>query len=222
MPISKTHRLVESAILLGVSIVLTYLSKLVPLQLPFGGSVTLASMVPVVVLGYKYGFKWGMLSGFVFSILQMMTGFDTMAAYFLPGEGQMLFFNAILITFIDYTLAYTVIGLSGIFKGKFKNPVKELVMGSVVVLLLRYLAHFASGAIFWGSYAEWFFSQGTLGGFGEWVLANIGGLNLSLFYSAFYNGLYMIPETILTAIVVGVLAKTLPKQLGISQPASVS
>ncbi len=213
--ISKTHRLVESAVLLGVSIVLAYISKLNPIMLPFGGSVTLASMVPVLILGYKYGIKWGLLSGFALSIMQMLMGLQYMMAYFLPGEGQMLLINAVLTTVLDFTVGYTVIGLSGIFKGKFKSSAKELVLGSVFAMTLRYIAHFLSGALFWGQYAEWFFSQGALGGFGSWVLANIGGAELSIFYSAFYNALYMIPETILTAMVLALMARVIPKQIGI-------
>ncbi len=208
---SNTHRLALSATLLGIALVLTIASGFVPLQLPFGGGITLASMVPIVILAYLYGVKWGMGCAFLFSILQMLTGMSTISAYFLPGEGQMVLTSAILITLIDYLIAYTVLGLAGIFKGRLGNKPAEIALGSVLALSLRYIAHFVSGVIFWGSYAEWFFGQETLGDFGSSVLSTFTGTDLAVVYSAFYNGTYMIPEIIITAVVAPIIFKVLDK-----------
>ena len=67
----KTLRLVTSGVLIGLA---TVLSVIKVFALPFGGSVTLFSMVPILVLGYMYGVKWGLLSGGVYGLLQMILG----------------------------------------------------------------------------------------------------------------------------------------------------
>lgn len=201
---SQTKKLVESAILIAIAIVLELLSKVFPFQLPFGGGITLVSMLPIVIIGYKYGIKWGFLIGIVYSIIEMMLGFQTISMYFI-GEEVMPFGSAILITFIDYTVAFTVIGLSGIFKDKLKTRNLEIILGSIVAISLRFLAHFVSGFLFWGAYAEWFFTQDGMGKFGEGVMTSISGTTLSLFYSFIYNGSYMIPEIILTTIALSII-----------------
>jgi thiamine transporter len=74
------------------------------------------------------------------------------------------------------------------------------VLGVVVALSLRYVCHIISGYIFYGAWAEWFFSQEGFYAIGEKILGTFSGKGLALLYSVFYNGLYMIPEIILTAI----------------------
>ena len=67
----KTKKLVVSAVMLAIATVLSFFQ---PFQLPFGGGITLASMMPLVIIAYIYGTKWGLLSGFVYSVLQMILG----------------------------------------------------------------------------------------------------------------------------------------------------
>ena len=96
----KTQRLTESAMLLSVAIVLEFVSKLFIPELPFGGQLTLASMLPVVLISYRHGVKWGLLSGAAYALIEMAIGAKTVAAAFQPGyfgEGRMLF-NAFLIS----------------------------------------------------------------------------------------------------------------------------
>lgn len=201
----STVRLVESALLIAIAAVLELISKALGLELPFGGTITLASMFPIVLIAYKYGTKWGLLSGFTYSLVQMLLGAKTVSAMFLPGDDQMVLWQAICICLLDYVLAYTLLGLGGIFKGKFKKPAAELALGAFVALLLRYLVHIVSGAIFYGAYAEWFFTQEGFYSIGEKILGTFSGSSLAIAYSIFYNGLYMVPEIILTTIVAAIL-----------------
>ncbi len=201
----STVRLVESALLIAIAAVLELISKALGLELPFGGTITLASMFPIVLIAYKYGTKWGLLSGFTYSLVQMLLGAKTVSAMFLPGDDQMVLWQAICICLLDYVLAYTLLGLGGIFKGKFKKPAAELALGAFVALLLRYLVHIVSGAIFYGAYAEWFFTQEGFYSIGEKILGTFSGSSLAIAYSIFYNGLYMIPEIILTTVVAAIL-----------------
>lgn len=201
----STVRLVESALLIAIAAVLELISKTLGLELPFGGTITLASMFPIVLIAYKYGTKWGLLSGFTYSLVQMLLGAKTVSAMFLPGDDQMVLWQAICICLLDYVLAYTLLGLGGIFKGKFKKPAAELALGAFVALLLRYLVHIVSGAIFYGAYAEWFFTQEGFYSIGEKILGTFSGSSLAIVYSIFYNGLYMVPEIILTTVVAAIL-----------------
>lgn len=201
----STVRLVESALLIAIAAVIELISKALGLELPFGGTITLASMFPIVLIAYKYGTKWGLLSGFTYSLVQMLLGAKTVSAMFLPGDDQMVLWQAICICLLDYVLAYTLLGLGGIFKGKFKKPAAELALGAFVALLLRYLVHIVSGAIFYVAYAEWFFTQEGFYSIGEKILGTFSGSSLAIAYSIFYNGLYMVPEIILTTVVAAIL-----------------
>lgn len=205
----NTKKLALSAMLVALAAVLAAISMAFPLQLPFGGSVTLASMLPIVLIGYMFGVKWGLAGAFVFSVIQMLLGWGTVSAFFLPGDSQMIWWKAIIVCLIDYILAYTVIGLSGIFAGKIKKPAAALCVGAVFALALRYICHIVSGAIFFGTWAEWFFTD-VMPGLGKWVLSTFSGGGLATVYSVVYNGLYMIPEIILTAA----LAAIVPAALG--------
>ena len=89
----KTQRLTESAMLLAVAIVLELASKMFIPEMPFGGQVTLASMLPVVLISYRHGVKWGLVAGVAYAFIQMAIGARTVAAAFQPGyfgDGRML------------------------------------------------------------------------------------------------------------------------------------
>ena len=211
----KTKKLVTTAMMLAIAVLLSLIQIF---KLPFGGSVTLVSMMPIVIVSYMYGVKWGFFTAFAYSILQMLTGMDTVSAFFLPGDSQMALGAALCVCLIDYVFAYTVLGIAGIFKGKFNNSSLEICLGAVAALFLRYIMHIISGAIFFGAWAEWFFADGTglmqisaLKGFCSWVMNNITGGSLAVFYSIVYNGSYMIPEIVITAIVTPIVYKVIEK-----------
>ncbi|MBE6649289.1 MAG: hypothetical protein E7614_07225 [Ruminococcaceae bacterium] len=194
------RRLVVSAVMLGVATALELVSNFIPLELPFGGRITIVSMLPIVVVGYMYGTSQGLFTAFCFSIIQMLLGMKTVSSFFMPGDSQMVIWKALIVCFLDYVLAYTVLGFSGLFRNKFKNKAVGLSVSSIFALSLRYAVHIISGAIFFGSWAEWFFSQDGFYSIGEKILNVFDGNSLSVIYSVFYNGLYMIPEIVLTAV----------------------
>ena len=66
---SKTKKLTTSALLVALSTVLMFVSKMIPAPWLQGGSVTIASMVPIIVISIIFDVKWGLLSGFVFSLI---------------------------------------------------------------------------------------------------------------------------------------------------------
>ena len=199
---SKTKRITESAMLLAIAIVLELVSKMFIPEMPFGGQVTLVSMLPVVLISYRHGVKWGLFSAFVYALLEMALGAKTVSAAFLPGyfgDGAMIF-NALLMCLLDYIIAFTVLGMGGIFRNKLQNPGVALMCGSLVALGLRYLTHIASGYILFASYAEWFFTQEGFPAWGAQLVESLSPEMLGFVYSLVYNGFYMVPEIILTAI----------------------
>ena len=206
---TKTKRLTESAMLLAVAIVLELVSKMFIPEMPFGGQVTLVSMLPVVLISYRHGVKWGLVSGFTYALLEMALGAKTVAAAFQPGyfgDGVMLL-NALIMCVLDYLVAFTVLGLGGIFRNRFEKPGTSLLAGTAFALFARYLAHIASGYILFSGWAEWFFTQD---GFPAWGAALVESLStdaLGLTYSVVYNGFYMVPEIILTMFASVLLAQ---------------
>lgn len=170
---TTTKKLTASALLTALATVLMWVSKLIPAPWLQGGSVTLASMVPVVLAGILYGNKWGLCASLSYAVIQMMFGF-------YPPPTQTLL-NFVLVILLDYILAFGVLGLSGFIynltgKKNFSAP-----LAAFTVTLLRYLCHILSGILIWGVYAEK----------GQTVIA----------YSLIYNGSYMIPEIIITTVV---------------------
>lgn len=197
----------QKVVVSGVFIALaTVLSLVVIFKLPYGGSITLLSMLPVMILGYMYGIKWGILCGLVYGIVQAMLG-ASMSSAFAGLTG----FNVVLMAILDYLVAFAVLGTAGMFKGKIKNDTVAFSLGAAAAGLLRLLSHFTSGFILWGSYAEWFFGAENMNNeFGNYILSNFSGTSLAMLYSIIYNGSYMIPEIIITVIGIVVIMNVKP------------
>ena len=190
------------SMMIAIATVLALICEYIPfLNLPFGGGFTVASMLPIVLVSYMYGIKWGLGCAFTYSLVQMLVGFRTVSAFFMPADenyaGSLA--AALGICFIDYVLAYTLLGFGGAFR-KMNNKTLALVLGVVLALSLRYVAHIISGYIFFGAWAEWYFTQEGFYAIGEGILATFSGGGLALVYSICYNGLFMLPEIVITAI----------------------
>ena len=206
---SKTKRLTESAMLIAVAIVLELVSKMFIPEMPFGGQVTLVSMLPVVLISYRHGVKWGLVAGLGYALIEMVIGAKTVAAAFQPGyfgDGTMIV-NALIMCVLDYLVAFTALGLGGAFRERTENPGLGLCLGSVLALSARYVSHIASGYILFSGWAEWFFTQEGFPAWGASLVASLSPNMLGLVYSVVYNGMYMVPEIILTAVVSLFLAR---------------
>ena len=206
---NKTKRITESAMLLAVAIVLELVSKMFIPEMPFGGQITLVSMLPIVLISYRHGVKWGLISGVAYALLEMAIGAKTVAAAFQPGyfgDGVMLL-NAFIMCILDYLVAFTALGLGGIFRNKIENKGTALMCGSLVALGARYVAHIASGYILFAGWAEWFFTQDDFPAWGAQLVASMSPQGLGFLYSVVYNGMYMVPEIVITAVVALLLAR---------------
>lgn len=188
----KTRLLTESAIMVALA---TVLSMLKIWEAPYGGSVTIVSMAPIIILSLRRGVKTGLLAGFVHSLIQLLLGLNNVA--WIPDAG-----GIVVCILTDYILPFTLLGLAGCFRNvEFTgNPKTNLVisaiLGTVLVTLLRYLSHIVSGAVIW--YAldlEWYADDPShiVHQYGAWM------------FSVIYNGGFMIPEIITTTIVTPIL-----------------
>ncbi len=194
-----TQAMTECAIMIALA---TILSIIKVFEMPWGGSITAASMLPLVIIGYRHGLRWGVLSSVIFSIIQMLLGGGTISAAFLPGDDQMRWYLAVLMVILDYFLAFSLVGLSGLFRNK-EKPSKSLALGALVGTAARFVMHFISGWILWGAWASWFFEgfdETTGGSVGKFIVGHFDGQMLACIYSLFYNAMYMIPEMIITVI----------------------
>ena len=206
---TKTRKLTESAMLLAVAIVLELVSKMLIPEMPFGGQVTLVSMLPVVLISYRHGVKWGLLSGVTYALIEMLLGAKTVAAAFQPGyfgDGIMLV-NALIMCVLDYLVAFTVLGLGGLFRNRIQNKGIALMCGSLVALGARYVAHIASGYILFAGWAEWFFTQEGFPAWGAVLVESLSPGMLGFVYSLVYNGMYMVPEMVCTAVVAVIISR---------------
>ncbi|MBO5041296.1 MAG: energy-coupled thiamine transporter ThiT [Clostridia bacterium] len=189
----------ECAIMIALA---TILSLIKVFELPWGGSITAASMLPLVIVGYRHGIKWGILSSVIYSLIQMLLGGSTISAAFLPGDDQMKWYLAVIMVLLDYFFAFSLVGLSGLFRNKNK-PSKSLALGALVGTSARFVMHFLSGWILWGAWAAYFFEgfdETTGGSFGKFIINTFDGQMLACVYSLIYNAMYMIPEILITVI----------------------
>lgn len=171
---SKIKRLCVSAIMIALA---TVLSLIKIYQLPLGGSITLLSMVPIVYLSVSYGLGWGFFSAFIYSLIQLLLDIAAVSSW---GLTPAIFAGCIM---FDYILAYTALGISGVFR---KKGAWGVFFGVCIALALRFVSHFLSGVILFRSYDVF---------------------NSPEVYSLVYNGSYMLPEMIFTAIGTALLFK---------------
>ena len=215
MKITQIRKLTLSAVMLALATVLALVCALIPfLNLPFGGCITIASALPVIIISYMYGVKHGLFTSFAFALIQIVCDLllghsSIIIALFTPSSEDFGGFTmAIFVLLLDYLLAYTVLGLGGVFRNKLGKGA-ALSVGAIVALALRYTSHVLSGSIFYGAWAEWFFTDTVAAewAISKWIMANLSGASLSFVYSLIYNACYMLPEILLTAVLAVVVAR---------------
>lgn len=148
---------------IGISLAIATILKIFRLgHLPQGGSITLGSMVPIMLIAFFYGPEMGYLTGFLYGIITLIIG-----PYILHPV-QVLF---------DYPLPFMALGVCGYFRN-------NKILGCILALFLRFLAHFISGVVFFASYA--------------------GDMNPYL-YSLMVNGILVGIEGIICIVIISIL-----------------
>lgn len=178
-----------AAVCVALSFALSYVRIV---KMPMGGSITLASMLPIMLYAFMFGSRKGVAAGLVYGVLQAVQ--DPWILH--PAQFA-----------LDYAVAFSALGLAGCLKGLniFNGKIRlQFTLGAVIAGILRFVSHYFSGVFAFGSYAS---------GFAEEF--NMPSLTNPYFYSFVYQSMYVIPEIIIV-IVVGVLllsSKNFAKQV---------
>ena len=173
----RVRMLCEGAMMVALAQVLSYIKLM---ELPNGGSLTPA-MFPIILFAVRWGLTPGLMAGFTFGLLQLI--FDGAYAW---GWQSML---------LDYLVAFTPLGLAGLFKGKKWG----IFVGTVVGCLGRFVVHYISGVTIYKILAPTEFMK--------WTFTSPSA------YSLVYNGSYMLPNTIIALVIAAVLYKPLKKYI---------
>lgn len=174
----KTRRLsvlVEGGVMIALA---TVLSMIKLLDMPYGGSITALSMLPILVFAYRHGLKWGLLAGFADGLIQLILGTSAIAAAGISWQATVC---AVL---FDYLLAFMVLAVAALFRGKRWG----LVVGVMLGIFLRFVCHYITGITIWSVYAP--------EGQSAWL------------YSLLYNGGYMGVEFVTHTVAAGLLSGT--------------
>lgn len=179
-PALSSHRIVVRLAASGIMIALaTVLSMVTVVKMPLGGSLTPLSMLPICMIAIIYDTGWGLGTAFAYALVQLIIDFASALSWGLSVP-------ALIVCFVfDYLLAFTVLGLAGLFR---KKGTAGIVGGVALACVLRYICHIISG--------------GTV--FAIWMPEDWSNPWL---YSAAYNGVYMLPEMMLTAVCAFALSK---------------
>jgi len=172
----------------GMAIAMSTILSLLPFfEMHFGGSMTPASMLPILVCALAFGPGWGVGICTTYGVLQFVI--KPYAAHWAS-------------IILDYPAAFGLLGLAGLFaapkllRQAERNilhrigmiPLPRVILALVIGMAGRLAGHVLSGVIFYAEYAA------------------EAGYNSAWIYSLAYNGTYMLPELILTAVIMVSLA----------------
>ena len=135
----KTKKLVECSLMIALG---TVLSILPLFEMPYGGSITLASMLPCLLIAYRHGMAWGLGASAVYAVVQQLLGLKNLS-YFTTWQ------SIVAIILLDYLIAFVVIGFGGIFRKSIQRQNLSMASGALVACVLRYICHVISGATVW-------------------------------------------------------------------------
>ena len=174
-----SNSLTFASVCVALSFALSYVSFL---KMPFGGSITFASLLPLMLYSYMFGTRKGVIAGVVYGVLQAVQD-----AWILH-PAQFL---------LDYPVAFAGIGLAGmlrsmnILSGKTRL---QFTLGAIIGGVARFISHFFSGALAFGIYgAKYAEAYG------------IPALSNEYFYSFVYQSMYVIPDIIIVIIAGAIL-----------------
>lgn len=177
----KARSITESAIMIALAAVL---SAIKIGQLPSGGSITAASMVPIIIIALRATPSWAILTSVTYACVQMLMGF------YPPPVQTIGWFIAVVL--LDYVLAFGVLGCAGIIAKPFKSRRVGAMVATAAVMLARFACHYLSGLIIWGS----------------------GDPNVPAWlFSLTYNGSYMGPEAVISIAVIAFLWRVIDTNL---------
>lgn len=179
---TKIATMCECAVLLALSIALSFITLY---QAPLGGSITLLSMLPVMMVGIRHGLKWGVSTCFLYSVFQIIQALISGNVFpYCIGITTIIICAA-----FDYLVPFTALGLTGLAHKKDGSiGIIRSLIAITVLVILRFCCHFVTGVVIWRQWAP--------EGMGKYL------------YSLLYNGGYMLPELVLTVVGAAIIMST--------------
>ena len=171
----NSRLLAYAAVSIGLSFALSFVKVY---EMPYGGSVTIGSFVPLIIFAYIYGIKAGIFAGSIYGLLQFLAG-----PYFLTPVQFVL----------DYILAFVTISGAGLMALLIKDHRKALIASVPVVYVLRLIVHILAGFIFYSSMTM---RAEVLPIFGDTALMT------GFVYSTLYNSTYIIPDMLISMVII--------------------
>jgi thiamine transporter len=171
----RTKVLAEIVVFAALSAVL-YAVR--PYTLPFGGSITLGSMVPVMWLSLRRGVRVGVVAGVIFGVLALLIDILFLGASSIIATPV----QAVL----EYPVAFGIVGLTGMFH---RNTVTFAVAGAAISVFIRFIIHYFVGVFVW-FYVYTFPEQ-----WGQWS------------WPAVYNGSFLSIEFVISAVLLAILVR---------------
>lgn len=172
--------LCEVAIFAAIGFVLDFAANLYSgFIFPNGGSLSFA-LIAVVIVSFRRGTIYGMSCGLIIGLLDLTDGFYTISD---------TWYKAFMQVGLDYIFTYMLVGLSGLFKPLCKKvkPQFVVLLATVFAGIVKFISHFLSGVLFWPEFPNQPFLDRCI-------------------YSLLYNGSYMLPTIIISAVIVFIVA----------------
>ena len=160
----SSRMIAHAALAIALSFLLSHIRLY---RMPQGGSITVASMLPLMLFSYAFGMTPGLVAGMAYGVLEFFQ--DPVMLPVAP-------VYALCQVALDYILGFGCIGLAAAFKEKNKMDATHLSYGIALASVLRFGCSVLSGVLFFAEYA---------GDQNPWI------------YSSIYNGSYMLPEMII-------------------------
>ena len=180
----KLLTMVECAIMIALALALSWVTLW---KQPMGGSVTLASMLPIMFIGIKYGPKIGLGTAFLYSLTQLMQAIIQGDVFIYCETATVI----VICALFDYVVPFSLLGLSGLFARKTKAGAY---IGMIAVTVMRFICHFLTGVVIWG----------------QWAPEGMG----KAIYSLAYNGSFLAADfAICIAVAIPLLQVTQIKKL---------
>ena len=174
---TTTREITLGAVALALAFVLSFVKLF---SLTNAGSITLASVLPIALFCYVYGFRKSLPVTFIFAVLNFIQ-----KPYVVSPWSVLL----------DYFIPYLALSLIGLFAVKdAPNETKPLkthwkfFVGIAVYFGVRYVSHFLSGVLYWNEAYDFMGFNGVQTGFN------------AVAYSLVYNAVYLIPDTVIAAV----------------------
>lgn len=178
MKVSEKRRLIARAgLFIALAVVLEVLTMAITswMRMPQGGKFISLGMIPLIAFSLMYGVKWGMVLGFAFGVIYYQL--DPFGIHWIQ-------------IILDYGVAFSMVGLAGIFKGSAGGW--KIYAGIIIANMGRLAVHYLSGMIFFKEYVPTASNP--------WI------------YSLTYNATYMLPTMIVCLILVPIIVQKFPTE----------